>query len=99
MNIDNKFPLFRSFLADPKLNLGQSKTSLGHAAVTSTEQKSVNLDLLLAEEKKLLKKDSKDEKKKKKDTNEKTKTNNNSGPSVNDKNSEQKQILKLLNLI
>jgi hypothetical protein len=45
MNIDNKGPLFKGFLSDFKLGVGTSKTSLNQTSVSSTEQKSVSMQL------------------------------------------------------
>jgi len=52
MIIDNKWPQFKGYLSEFKLSSRMSKSSLQQATVTSTEQKSVGLQLETDEQKK-----------------------------------------------
>lgn len=45
MIIDNKWPLLKGFLSDFKFGSRMSKSSLQQSMVTSTEQKSVSLEM------------------------------------------------------
>lgn len=52
MIIDNKWPQFKGYLSEFKLSSRMSKSTLQQATVTSTEQKSVGLQLDADEQKK-----------------------------------------------
>lgn len=94
MNIDNKWPLFKGYLTDFRLGTGSSKTSLQQSTVTSTEQKSVNLQL---DAEGRNKHDNKKDKGQKKSSKKETET---SSLIVKNENGEGKKInMKLLNLI
>lgn len=45
MNVDTKFPAFRSFLSENRLNNGGVKTTIDQSAVSAGEQANVDLNL------------------------------------------------------
>ncbi len=51
MNVDTKFPAFRSFMSENKLNNGGVKTTIDQSAVAAGEQANVDLNLNSEEDK------------------------------------------------
>lgn len=97
MNIDNKWPLFKGYLSDFKLGSRMSKSSLQQSTVTSTEQKSVGLQLEAEEQKRNSYKKENQFLKKILDSSEKKPTEE---KSLEQKSEEGRKLnLKLLNLI
>lgn len=96
MIIDSKLPGFKGYLNDFKLGVGTSKASLNQTTVTSTEQKSVNLDFDIDGQKKdSYKKEKNDQKK----SSLKASTKSSEKKSKSDSGEDKKINMKLLNLI
>jgi hypothetical protein len=97
MDIDKKFPQFRSFMSDTKLGNGGVKTSLDQSAVSAGEQSNVDLNLSAENEKE---KSSKN-KDKKREENDKMRLNKNSDERQETKNKSisKDAFMRLLNLI
>ena len=96
MNVDTKFPTFRSYMSDNKLNNGGVKTTINQSAVSAGEQTNVDLNLSSEEEKSESKK-SKSKKKNKTDLQANKKEND---ILIKKSDAEVKSInMKLLNLL
>ena len=93
MNIDNKLSLFKNFMSECRFGLDIGKNTLKNTTVTSTEQKSVQMDLGTATPNKHQSESKKEEKKQ-----EEQKTFKKVELNPNDEASK-KINMKLLNLI